>query len=83
MIELIKVDGSRTELKAPILLHDAQKHVGGYVEIVKTINQDKMLVDEEGKIKGKEINKVASEIYGFDMIVGDVILLTGKDKRSW
>jgi hypothetical protein len=53
-----------------------QKAVGGYIEIVPTPDGRLIELDEEGKIKGKGLNKKANDIYDsiFDHIVGDVIL---------
>lgn len=62
-----------------------QKGVGGYIEIVRPVQFIKvlgdhdlrMIVDDEGKLKGKPVNKIASLMYSpFDIIVGDAILCT-------
>lgn len=58
-----------------------QKEVGGYFEIVladlPVSDNIAIHVDEEGKIKGKQINRVATALYNNpnDVIVGDVILM--------
>ena len=61
-------------------LEEAQEFVGGWVERVQLKNGDVMLIDEEGKLKEKDINQKAThhwvESYGMnDVIVGDVILI--------
>ena len=61
-------------------LEEAQEFVGGWIERVQLKNGDVMLIDEEGKLKEKDINQEAThhwvESYGMnDVIVGDVILI--------
>lgn len=59
-----------------------QTLVGGYIEVVHPVpfggpvfDDVVMIVDEEGKLKGKSVNVLASALYnGFDPIVGDVVL---------
>ena len=70
--------------KAPTL-EEMQKFVGGYIEVVYASNGDQIVLDEEGRLKGKEINKEASEYWLGDMvddevanIVGDAMILKGK-----
>ena len=70
--------------KAPTL-EEMQKFVGGYIEVVYASNGDQIVLDEEGRLKGKEINKEASEYWLGDMvddevanIVGDALILKGK-----
>ena len=62
-----------------------QEAVGGYIEIVYAENGDQIILDEEGRLKGKEINKEASEYWLGDRvddevanIVGDALILKGK-----
>ena len=43
-------------------LSDAQKFVGGYVEVVQ-VNDGILIIDEEGKLKDKPVNEVASKMY--------------------
>jgi len=63
----------------PFSLEHAQALVGGYVEMVYLSNGKMMLLDEEGKLKGKPYNKVATlEWRGMehsDGIVGNVLIL--------
>ena len=66
--------------QGPIGLEHLQKLVGGYIEVVPTKLDDDivMVVDEEGKLKGKEYNRVATEASSFgafDPIVGSGVIL--------
>tara|TARA_R100001126_G_C4703745_1_gene91449 strand:- start:109 stop:366 length:258 start_codon:yes stop_codon:yes gene_type:complete len=61
-------------------LEEAKEFVGGWIERIQLKNGDVMLIDEEGKLKEKDINQEAThhwvESYGMnDVIVGDVILI--------
>tara|TARA_R110000751_G_scaffold300963_1_gene413054 strand:- start:36028 stop:36279 length:252 start_codon:yes stop_codon:yes gene_type:complete len=58
-------------------LEEAQEFVGGTVEMVYLPGGNQMLVNEEGLLRNLEINNMATRIAG-KMIVGDVIILTGK-----
>ena len=67
-----------------------QEEVGGYVERVRIGDYRArrgfpdviMLVDEEGKLKGKETNRRASYLYGTlvhsQLIAGDVVIIGEK-----
>ena len=76
-------------------LKDMQKFVGGYIEVVNSADTNSQIVlDEEGKLKGKPVNKEATELYvgeeyddtsagwDFDIIVGDVMVLSGDARLS-
>ena len=61
-------------------LKEAQLIVGGWIEFVK-VKGKTLVVDEEGRMKNKPVNrqitnKYGSQIYG-GYIVGDVIVLEG------
>ena len=63
-------------------LKEAQKLVGGYVERIDLPDGRQMLVDEDGKTKGKPLNEKATELLNKNstepfkqIIVGDVIVL--------
>lgn len=61
-------------------LEDAQKFVGGYIEIVPlTVNGRKaqLLCDEEGLLKGLTKNQPAT-LMADRLIVGNALLLTGR-----
>lgn len=59
-------------------LEEAQKAVGGYVEIIP-VGDGQLLVNEEGRIAGLPINPQASEAAG-QPIVGNALLLKGAAK---
>jgi hypothetical protein len=53
-----------------------KKQVGGYVQVIKVLHNGRrvdMAVDDEGRLKNKPINFVASYLAG-QTIVGDVVL---------
>jgi hypothetical protein len=59
-----------------------QTLVGGFIEVVHPVpfggpifDDVVMIVDDEGKLKDKPVNVLASALYnGYDPIVGDVVL---------
>jgi len=58
-------------------LEEMQEFVGGYIQLVHASNGDVIVLDEEGKIKEKPINRIATELYEhghLDPIVGDVLV---------
>jgi len=68
-------------------LSDAQKFVGGWVEVVQ-VNDGVLIIDEEGKLKDKPVNEVASKMYAdkygdADIIVGDAIYIPHKIPSEW
>lgn len=77
---IIRVDGSEEELDRRPSLGEAQRIVGGWIELVK-VKGGTLVVDEEGKIKNKPTNKIITKRYGNQIyggyIVGDVIVLKG------
>jgi len=67
-------------------LEEAQKAVGGYVELVDLEDLGCLLVDEDGKLKRKPINEQATKLYNqlFDgVIVGNVIHLKPETRKEW
>ena len=69
-------------------LEEAQEFVGGWVETVRLKNGDTLLIDEEGKLKGKEVNKTATvhfvASYGMtDVIAGDAMLIAKSANTKW
>lgn len=76
-------------------LEKAQELVGGLVQVVPQFNKylDQpcvVLCDEEGKLKGKDYNNRATgEWYKAlggavdDVLVGNVVVIVGKARRSW
>lgn len=91
---IIKADGSLvTEGKLePVKLEELQAAVGGFIETVpnfETYLGKKAIAfcNEEGKIDGLPINEQATRFWryaapaGFaDVLVGDVVILTGDDE---
>ena len=66
-------------------LKELQEMVGGYIEVVYAENGDQIILDEEGRLKGKPINEDASEHWLGDKwdndnsnVLGDVVILSGK-----
>lgn len=61
-------------------LKTLQTKVGGYVELVRLSTGIDMYINEEGKLQGLPINKVATQLYRHfrkvtdDLIVGNAIL---------
>ena len=53
--------------------------VGGFVELIELSDGDQMLVNEEGLLKGLDINGMATMIAN-RRIVGNAIILRGKAK---
>jgi len=61
-------------------LGEAQKLIGGYVQLVRAKilgKQALCLVDEEGRMKGQKPNRGASQLAGM-MLVGDVLVCRSK-----
>lgn len=78
---VLKVDASWCDYEVTGL-ESMQAAVGGYVELLELPGGTLLWLDEEGKLKGRDVNVVATNItrnIGLmpgDLIVGDV-LLTG------
>lgn len=69
----------------PPTLAAMQAFVGGYIEIIETVDGRQIIIDEEGKLKGKPINHEATllargRIMPTDFICGDVLVLSGDAK---
>lgn len=73
---LLKPDGSIIKLPdEEFTLKQLQEYVGGYIETCATPDKAMiMIVDEEGILKGKTLNMVASKIAG-GYIHGDVVIM--------
>ena len=68
-------------------LSEAQKFVGGWVEVVQ-VNDGILIIDEEGKLKNKDVNDISSKMYADkygdeDIIVGDAIYIPHKIPSEW
>ena len=55
-------------------LHDLQKLVKGHIEVLHT-EKRQFVVNEEGRLVGLDVNEVASEEYGSEL-VGNVVILS-------
>ena len=67
-------------------LEQAQKYVDGYVELVDLRGEGCLLVDEEGLLKRKYVNPVATALYNKlfkGNIVGDVIHIKQEARKEW
>jgi hypothetical protein len=80
MALLVKVDGTKEEVEVPKKgsLDFLQGVVGGYIELAACHDAayDGIICDEEGKIKNKPLNKVATDMAGvapYDVLVGDIL----------
>jgi len=65
MAILIKVDGTETKVspkRAAWTLEEFQKIVGGYFTIMPGVRPLRMIMDEEGDLRGKEINQKATDM---------------------
>lgn len=63
-------------------LLEMQHYVGGYIETVNMGNGKVLIVDEEGKLKGKLPNRIATgwlQVEGIhDFVAGDAMLIDRK-----
>ena len=67
---------------------EARKFIGGYIQSVPLENGDRMLCDEEGKLKCLDVNEEAQkhwvESYGeTDIMVGPCILVKAAVNQGW
>ena len=91
MAQLIKVDGSREEVKPanpPYLsLGEMQLAIQGFIELAPEISYSKeaqgklMFVDEEGLFNQKQLNPIATLLAGRH-IVGDALLCDPSEVES-
>lgn len=86
MATLYWTTGFQEEVKPPngtaFTLEEMQTLVGGFIEIVPTIGHGLMVIDEEGKLKGKALNHVATTHYLYgshDPVVGVALIGTPKE----
>ena len=82
MATLYRTDGTTEVLPPPNGVHwnltELQTLVGGYIEVVRTTDLRFMILDEEGKLKHKELNIAATRLYQHgrkDPIVGDAVVI--------
>ncbi len=84
-----------TDSKDEPTLESAQKFVGGYVEGIPFPNGDYLIVNEEGKLMGLEVNEKATKLWrdtfdndNFitgrkDFVAGPAILIKQKALKRW
>ena len=75
----IKVTGEVDTVEVPeddVPLVTLQGLVGGYIEVVRIGNDVALIVDDDGKLKDKELNFIATIVSGIkgDYIAGDTVL---------
>ena len=83
---IVTPSGSMKEVKPmngeKFTLFELQQHVGGYIEIIYLTNDKLLVVDEEGKLKGKPLNRIATGWLNADGIIdyvaGTAILMDSK-----
>jgi hypothetical protein len=90
MAQIIKTNGEVIEAQpkngTDFSLEELQGIVGGYVEVVSIHYGQIIVLDEEGKLKGKDRNNKATELYRLrrlttDFIVGDVLVCNDSEVR--
>lgn len=86
MATLIRTNGFQEEVHPAngksFTLREVQTLIGGYIEIVHTKDGKLLVVDEEGKLKNKPINHVATTFYRYafhDTIVGEALIGTPEE----
>ena len=84
-----------TDSKDEPTLESAQKFVGGYVQGISFPNGDYLIVNEEGKLMGLEVNEKATKLWrdtfdndNFitgrkDFVVGPAILIKKDALKRW
>ena len=81
---IIRANG-QVEIVAPkngvdFKLDEMQAIVGGYIQVVPLKYNMQIVCDEEGKLKGYPVNRLATDVWedtfgkGTDIIVGDVLI---------
>lgn len=88
MARIIRANGEVETIKPKngkdFQLEELQSIVGGYIEIINLDATNRlMVVDEEGKLKNKPYNELAttiirSETLLLDVVVGDVLVCSNK-----
>ena len=79
---LFRADGTEETLTPANGVHwsleELQKLVGGYIDVVRTRAGHWMVIDDEGKMKSKQPNRVATALYMYgdeDVIAGDAVVI--------
>lgn len=76
----IDVDGKVSVKELDNSLKSLQKEVGGYIEVVSIGKVLRLVIDEEGKLKNKDVNEQATWLYQrrwntTDYIVGTALVV--------
>jgi hypothetical protein len=83
MAYIIKTAGEVIETKpnngTDFSLEELNEVVGGYIEVISLHDGRLIVCDEEGKLKGKDMNHKATEFFRLtllttDFLVGDVLV---------
>jgi len=87
--QLIKVDGTTSEVLPKngktFTAEEYQSYVGGYFEQLRLPDGSYLIMDEDGKIKRKRCNPMATLMLAglgtapSDLVVGDVLVVTAKE----
>jgi len=76
-----RLDGTTELLDHRPTLEESRKIIDGWIELIKVGRTTTLVVDEEGRIKDKPVNREITAMYGHctygGYIVGDVIVLEG------
>jgi hypothetical protein len=82
MATLLRSDGTMEVLQPPNginwSLTELQTLVGGDIEVVSTLDNKYLILDDHGKLKRKPLNIAATRIYKYgrrDVIVGDAVVI--------
>ena len=83
MAQIIKSNGETKTVEpkngTDFKLEELQAIVGGYIQIANLRDDEIMVMDDEGKLKEKDLNLQASlryrrDVNPYDSIVGDVLI---------
>jgi hypothetical protein len=84
MARIIKQAGNMEHIK-DLSLESLQQAVGGFIEIITPVRQnysdDRLIVNEEGRLQGLKKNRLASDIAGFE-IVGDCVIAHREELKT-
>jgi Domain of unknown function (DUF3846) len=88
MATILRVEGTSEVLTPPNgywQLAELQTMVGGYIEIVRTVDGRFLVIDEEGKLKKKPLNIEATKLYLYgrhDPICGTAVLVNTREEMD-
>lgn len=78
MATIIRTNGKKEDVRpkngTDFTLKELREIVGGNIEIVRLPDNRIMAVNEEGKLYNLPKNVQATQIYGYEVIVGDVLV---------